>query len=76
MGEAVDDAADEDEETCVSLMSVSKNSRQGGGANRRPGGVEGQHECGRDLDQGAGIQVVYVVAGDDQIRVGVDQVEE
>src|SRR5579863_4612187 len=34
VGEAVDDAADEDEETCVSLMSVSKNSRQGRGANR------------------------------------------
>jgi hypothetical protein len=31
---AVDGAVDEDEETCVSLMSVSKNSREGGGANR------------------------------------------
>src|ERR1700734_1453353 len=34
VGEAGDEAGDEDEETCVSLMSVSKNSRQGGGANR------------------------------------------
>src|SRR6266702_7896235 len=30
----LDDADDDNEETCVSLMSVSRNSRQGGGANR------------------------------------------